>query len=460
MTIEKKYNFCLLKTNNYILRNVMGINFLIPIHWKPSKIPSILKFDEVAVDVWNFLDKNIRFFDLLNVISNKYNVDIDNIFDDIFDFISILIELDALKINNDVFCREKFVIEDLNQVNSEDFLYNIIVDEFDNKFWPASLTWEVTHKCNLKCIHCYVGDRRICRKKELDINEISSLIHQASNSGCLQIIITGGEPFFRKDILDIILEIKKNGILYSVYTNGTLINEEIVDFFKKNPPIIIELSIYGATKEAYESISQVDGSYERFNRGLNLLIESGLNLRLKTVAMKNNFYEIEKMKQISQENNIDFRFDGLITPTIDGLFFPVKARLLPSQIVELEIKNNNLFEDTDSIFSNKAQKDFYFCGAGKYEANIDPVGKMSLCLVDRYPFYDLMSGSFNSGWKFVSNLRKKESPKKSKCLKCSLKGFCKICPGWLKIEKQKPSGIIDFLCNVSAERFVHFKKEA
>ena len=239
-----------------------------------------------------------------------------------------------------------------------------------------------------------------------------------------------------------------------------MLNADLVNFLEQNPPILVELSIYGITEQVYESVTRTKGSYKRFRNGLDLLLDKGLNLGLKSIAMKENFHEIAAMKDFSTKLGADFRFDPFIIPAIDGSRFPIKSRLSVDEIVKMEIQDKDVVKEIESLTEKKSRRRyFYKCGAGKYEANLDFRGRLTLCTLDRIPYYDLRQGSFQNGWNFVSNLRKVKFPSDSECFDCSIRSICKICPGWLKIEGQPPNAKVDFLCDIAKLRSNSISKE-
>ena len=138
-----------------------------------------------------------------------------------------------------------------------------------------------------------------------------------AEAGCLWLLYTGGETFLRPDFLDIYTYAKKKGFLITLFTNGTLITPEIADYLAEWRPFSIEVTIYGRTRETYERVTGVAGSYERCLRGIRLLAEQRLPLKLKTMAFSVNRHELDAMKQFAGALGAEFRFDAMLNPRID-----------------------------------------------------------------------------------------------------------------------------------------------
>ncbi len=130
---------------------------------------------------------------------------------------------------------------------------------------PMQVSIEVTRRCPLECQHCYnnlpMGDQD-ARSREMTTEEHFRMLDELVEMGCFWLCYTGGEIFARKDFLEIYTYAKKKGFLITLFTNGTLINEKIADYLAEWPPFAIEITLYGRTKETYEELTQIPGSYE------------------------------------------------------------------------------------------------------------------------------------------------------------------------------------------------------
>src|ERR1700675_3618055 len=160
---------------------------------------------------------------------------------------------------------------------------------------PMQVSIEVTRRCPLECQHCYnnlpMGDQD-ARRREMTTEEHFHVLDELVEMGCFWLIYTGGEIFARKDFLEIYTYAKQKGFLVTLFTNGTLITEKIADYLVEWPPFAIEITLYGRTKETYEALTGITGSYDRCLRGIENLRSRGLPVKLKTVATSINKHEI------------------------------------------------------------------------------------------------------------------------------------------------------------------------
>jgi uncharacterized radical SAM superfamily Fe-S cluster-containing enzyme len=91
---------------------------------------------------------------------------------------------------------------------------------------PLSGSLAMTHRCHLRCVHCYLGQERFAPAGgELETGFWLSIVDQLADAGCLNLLVTGGEPLLRPDLPEVYTRAIRRGILLSLFTNGILIDE-------------------------------------------------------------------------------------------------------------------------------------------------------------------------------------------------------------------------------------------
>ena len=165
-----------------------------------------------------------------------------------------------------------------------------------------------TYRCNLACSHCYGVVEP--GKKELSTHEVFLVLDEMADAGCLWLLLTGGEPLLREDFLDIYFYAKRKGFIVTLFTNGTLLTKEIADTLKSYPPFVVEVTLYGATRQVYERVTGVVGSFDKCVSGIDLLLNRGISLKLKatlTTVNKEELVDIEAFAK--KKTNTVFRYD-------------------------------------------------------------------------------------------------------------------------------------------------------
>lgn len=317
---------------------------------------------------------------------------------------------------------------------------------------------EITVRCNLRCAHCYVAvpewqDRR----QELTYEEITRIFDEIAEEGCLFLLLTGGEPLVRRDFADIYTCAKQKGFFITVNTNATLVTERIADLLAEWPPYHVEVTLFGAVRETYERVTGIPGSYDRCLKGIHLLHDRGVRLLLKTVAMTLNVDEVRQMAGIAEAFGVDFKVDSVINPQANGNRLPLRLRLPAEQAAAIDVadpKREKGWREFGERYQEPITSDeLYNCGAGVNSFHIDPYGHLQLCMVSRYPSYDLRRGSFREGWReFLRNARAAKRTECSLCVDCDLRGICETCPGTAEMEHGNKQAPVDYYCQLAHAR--------
>lgn len=322
---------------------------------------------------------------------------------------------------------------------------------------PISGSIEVTHRCNFNCVHCYLGAQSEIHQKALT-SEISSakffqIIDEITEAGCLKLLFTGGDPFFRKDFLEIYKHAKQNGLLVTIFTNGTLISDAALEVLQAFPPKIIEITLYGATEQTYESITKIPGSYRKCLHAIEKLLAIKAHLKLKTMVININKHEFFAMEKMAKDWGVDFRFDCVVQPKHSGNAEHQNLRLQPEEIVAISFadpERSKLWVEQDKTRSGLQTSDLlYNCGAGRIGFHIDPYGNLMPCLSSIKYKYSLLTGSFLDGWNnFIPKIIAQKIPAGFVCTKCRNRFLCRFCPASFYLEGNSETKRADYLCAI------------
>jgi len=263
--------------------------------------------------------------------------------------------------------------------------------------YPLFCQWEITCRCNLHCVMCYTDcfntPERI--RQELTLPEIVRIMDEIQEAGCLELCLTGGEPLARKDFLDIYAYAKQKGFLLTVFTNGTLITEDIADRLAALPPHRIEISLHGMREDTFERITQGKGSFSRCLQAIRLLLERRLPLLLKTTAMTLNKDEILEIKKFVRSlGPVGYKLGERMRLTLEGSEAPGRFVLTDEELADIEQQDPELWTEA----CRKSSEAKPVCESGKRSFHIDAYGQLQLCSGNRTQSYDLRRGSFQEGF--------------------------------------------------------------
>jgi len=317
---------------------------------------------------------------------------------------------------------------------------------------------ELTHRCNLACVHCYVNLPAAdgeARRREMSADEIARVVDELAALGTMKLTLTGGEPLLRPDFADIYRHAHGKGILLVVYTNATLISPRVIDLWKAHPPAKVEVTQYGATPETYNRVVATDGnSHRRFEEGMERLRAAGIRYSLKTIAMRANASELGAMRDFAAEHEVDFRFDTVISPRIDGGRGPLAQRLEPDEAARLDVSmgagSADDWADYCGTHIEAASPDrLYGCGAGAATFLIDPYGRLHVCELSRQPGWDVLARGFAKGWFEAIPALLGQPAAHGECHGCPTEALCPNCVGMRELEGR---GVNPYLCGITDER--------
>lgn len=184
---------------------------------------------------------------------------------------------------------------------------------------PVSGTFELTSRCNLSCKMCYVHmskEEQAAFGQELSTEEWIRLGQEATDSGMVYLLLTGGEPLLRSDFLEIYTKLVQMGLLITINTNGTLITPEIVECFRKYKPERVNITLYGSSGCTYGSLCGNANGFQRAVRGIKMLREEGIRVTLNTTFTRLNVADMEAIVGFAKEEQIPIRMAAFTFPPV------------------------------------------------------------------------------------------------------------------------------------------------
>lgn len=165
------------------------------------------------------------------------------------------------------------------------------------------VVWEVTHRCNYACLHC-CSRSGSCMPYELNTRSMLNVLKELSNDGVEEIYFSGGEPFIREDMMEILQETRKKGILANISTNGSFMSEELAAKLRAIDVNLIHISLDSHHESLYNSFR--GGNY--FSSTISAIKnakEAGLYVRVGAVIWKENCDQLEEMITFLADMNVD-----------------------------------------------------------------------------------------------------------------------------------------------------------
>lgn len=345
------------------------------------------------------------------------------------------------------------------EVELDEWSAGLLAPLHDGRY-PLSGTFELTERCNLSCVHCYINQpagSQAARARELTTAQATDLMDQMADAGCLFLLLTGGEVLIRPDFPAIYRHARRRGMLTVVFTNGTLLTPELADVLAEIRPRSIEITLYGATAATYERVTRVPGSYARCRRGIELLLARGLPLSLKAILLTTSRHELPEMQALAAQLGVRFRYDGMLWPRLDGDQRPFDYRLSVKEMVNLDyadVERQCEWDRMARTFGGRPVRaeNVYCCGAGLRSFHVDCSGRLTVCTMARMPHQDLRQMSFAEGWERLGAVRQQKRQLNTPCRSCTVGGLCTQCPGWSQVVHGDDETPVEFVCELGRLR--------
>jgi radical SAM protein with 4Fe4S-binding SPASM domain len=302
-----------------------------------------------------------------------------------------------------------------------------ILQFYWEKRYIAKLHLELTYRCNLRCCHCY-NSSHSGASRELTSEQWAGILAQAAELGCYFLVFTGGEPFARKDILDILQAACRLGFAFRISTNGSMIQEKHVDALQDMLPFLqgVDISIYGATSQTHDKVTSRPGSYAQTMAAIHSLREAQVPVVAKYVTMQMNFEGLDQFEEEMRAAAIPRAINtGSMSPRTDRNPVPLAQLLTDDQYRKMlavrgQPKGGNIN-----------------CILGWNYAAITSDGFMSPCewLVD-LKLGNLREASLREIWhgRGFQKFRESLIGAERECLRCDLRNFCCSCPARAYLE--------------------------
>ncbi|NLD27091.1 MAG: radical SAM protein [Acholeplasmataceae bacterium] len=283
---------------------------------------------------------------------------------------------------------------------------------------PVHGEFELTSDCNCQCMMCYLERRR----KGLSTEEWKQIFSEAVASGMLYALLTGGEILTRRDFLELYNFLYDFGVRITLFTNATLLNEEILHQFQKRPPEQVIITLYGANNKTYQEITKLKNGFDLVRHGLDLLETSGLNYLVRTIPLRPIYNELDELIDFVRGRNLQLGYSLYLAPKQNGQ--KIDDRLDPNELLDFENKIRSAFPQIPLQRSND-------CSALKSAFFINCEGRMQACSLANSGKSVLESG-FLATWEELSAKTVLKNP--NVCKDCRLAIHCLRCPVRLDLE--------------------------
>lgn len=332
---------------------------------------------------------------------------------------------------------------------------------------PISGTFELTPRCNMRCRMCYIRMDADRQRQELTAEQWIDLGRSCAGQGMLFLLLTGGEPFLRKDFREIYTELKKLGLSITINTNGTLIDETVVQWLRADPPAQVNVTLYGGSNDTYHRLCGHPAGFDAATNAVELLRESGILVHINASFTRLNLQDMDAILNFGKSR-------GLRTGAATYMFPPVRndrkgkcdeaVRLNPERSGQARAQAEFLLSDPellrfrlqalhagcpeDALAEAECERspgEPLGCMAGRASFWIAWDGTMTPCGLMTWPSEKPLQTGFSLAWEAIT-AQTAVLRLPPECGSCTIRPHCTVCGAAAMAETGSTDKKPEYLC--------------
>ena len=357
----------------------------------------------------------------------------------------------------------------MNKKQTEPYLSTYLHSRGIKLGLPIAGNFELTARCNFNCPMCYVHmaeDDIAAAGKELTSGQWLRIAKDARDRGMVFALLTGGEPFVRKDFFEIYGGMKEMGIMLSINSNGSLLRGETLEKLLRDPPFRVNISLYGGSEDTYMNMCS-RRAFGAVTENIRALKDAGVDVRLNLSITPWNKDDLDKIYQKATELGVHVKAASYMYPSIrvNGGMYGECSRLSPSEAAECSVRWDCL-RFTEEEFAARAKayhelsgierdcsvdmEEGVRCRAGRSSFWLTWDGRMLPCGMMPGPEARPLEVGFDAAWEYIrAETSKIRLP--AKCSACPSREVCGVCAAVCVTETGGYEDAPEYMCRHTAE---------
>ena len=311
----------------------------------------------------------------------------------------------------------------------------------EEKYVPLVLSWNVTLRCNLKCLHCYINAKETELPDELSTDAAKMLIHQITEVSRPLLILSGGEPLLREDIFEIIRYGAERGLKMGMGSNGMLIDDEVARRLKNAGMWTVAISLDSSIPERHDEFRGVKGCWEHAVNAIKVLKKAGIETQINCTVTQQNYAEVDDIMALAKNLSVNNFHLFFLVPTgrgtgIEDITPTMYEDMIRNTLTKTTKYKLNVKPSCAPQFMRVAKDEgvdmsrwIRGCMAGLYYCRIYPTGEVTPCPYMPVSLGNIREKSFKDIW-FNSEVFKALrdfDQLKGKCGACEHRDICGGC---------------------------------
>lgn len=323
--------------------------------------------------------------------------------------------------------------------NTQDFF----LEEVQGRPLISSLQFELSSRCNERCIHCYIPNDKKNKGFDMPTTKVKSILDEFAAMGGIHVTLSGGEVFLHKDIIEIAEYCREKDLKITILSNLISLKDEQIERLKKVNLSLIQVSLYSMDPEIHDFITTVKGSFEKSKAAIEKLVAADIPVQISCPVMKANRKGYDKVLEYAKSLKIKAQTDYIMMARSDLDTENLANRLSLEETEELLrdiIEHDVQYREStlqqlpisDEIkFDLERFKKQPVCGVGYDNCCITANGDVYPCAGwQDYVLGNVYKQSLQDIWENserVKELRKVTQASFPQCIECEARDYCARC---------------------------------
>lgn len=325
----------------------------------------------------------------------------------------------------------------------EESTQNMMMEATLRKPRLNGIQFELTGRCNERCIHCYLNNEKKDEGVDLPLNKILEIIDEFSLNQGLQVTLSGGEMLLHPHIIEIIRYCREKDLMITLLSNMMALTDTIVNVIKEVNISGVQVSLYSMDPGIHDYITSVPGSFDRTKNAIEKLVAADIPVTIACPIMKANFTSyrevLEYAKSLKCKCNTDYIMmaqSDLDTSNLSQRLSVDETEILMRDILQFNIDykfqiQNVLPPSEERKFDKERYKKMPLCGAGINDCCIGQNGDVFLCPGwQAKPLGNVYEKSLMDIWnnsEVAKEIRAVTEGDFPQCLDCEARDYCARC---------------------------------
>ncbi|MCH5237547.1 MAG: radical SAM protein [Muribaculaceae bacterium] len=304
----------------------------------------------------------------------------------------------------------------------------------------ASLQFELTGKCNERCIHCYIPNGKKDIGITMPLNKVKDILDQFVEMGGLTVTLSGGEALLHRDIIEILKYCRKKDLKITILSNLALLRDDLIPVLKETNVSLVQVSIYSMDPEIHDFITTIKGSFEKTKAAIEKLHKADIPLQISCPVMKANRVGYDKVLEYAHTLSIKASTDFIMMARADldkdnlanRLSIP-ETELLLKDIIENDEDYAKIFTKIRPLTSINREEYLKtpLCGAGFNDICVAANGDIYPCAGwQAMVVGNVYKESLKDIWEKSEKLQKIRNVTFGdfpQCVDCEARNYCAVC---------------------------------